>query len=159
VGHKKKHLMTAALVAPILALISYFAIDAFVGESPQAARPGQSYRLVEKPNCRYDSGSCGLKNGDFELTLRPDQAAGDRLLLILDSEFPLDGVVLALVDAEAGEGPPEDMQPMDDAGLVWSLELSRPDPESSRLRLVAAASESLWYGDAALKFTANESRP
>lgn len=156
---RNKHLMTAALVAPILALISYFAIDAFVGESPHAARPGQSYRLAEKPNCRYESGSCGLKNGDFELLLRPDLTVGESLVLILESEFPLDGVVLALIDAEAGESSPQDMQPRNDSGLVWSLEMPRPDPQNSRLRLAASANEALWYGDAALKFIDTESRP
>ena len=54
---KNKHLLTASLVAPILALMSYFAIDALVGETPHAAEEGQSYQLVEKQNCRYNSGS------------------------------------------------------------------------------------------------------
>ncbi|MBT8046996.1 MAG: hypothetical protein HKN57_06255 [Xanthomonadales bacterium] len=150
---KNKHLMTAMLVAPVLALISYFAIDAWVGESPHAAREGQSYSLVEKPNCRYNSGACGLKNGDFELVLVPEPGNGGRLVLELKSEFPLDGVVLALVDQETGERPPEEMGPVDDSGLVWSLDLERPDPEKSRLRLVASSRQALWYGDTSLKFT------
>ena len=38
---KNKHVVTATLVAPLLALMAYFAIDFFVGEPPQAAREGQ----------------------------------------------------------------------------------------------------------------------
>lgn len=149
---KNKHLMTAMLVAPVLGLISYFAIDAFVGETPHAAIEGQSYQLVEKPNCRYNSGNCGLKNGDFELLFSHEWVAGDRLLLTLTSVFPLDGVVLALVEAGVAENPPQDMRPVDDQGLVWSMEIARPDPELSRIRLVASSSQSLWFGDVALKF-------
>lgn len=150
---KNKHVMTAMLVAPLLALISYFAIDLWVGEAPHAAREGQSYSLVEKPNCRYDSGACGLKNGDFELLLTPVQGKSGRLVLELESEFPLDGVVIALVDEGTGERLPEEMGPVDDSGLLWSLDLAQPDPENSRLRLVASSRQALWYGDASLKFT------
>jgi len=140
------------LVAPLLALISYFAIEAFVGETPHAAEEGKSYQLAEKPNCRYNSGSCGLKNGDFELMLIPETIDEDRLLLTLSSEFPLEGVVLGLVTDGAEDSPPIDMRPMDDKGLVWSLDFALPDAEHSRLRLVASANHSLWFGDAALKF-------
>jgi len=144
--------MTAMLVAPLLALIGYFAIEAFVGETPHAAEEGESYQLAEKPNCRYNSGSCGLKNGDFELILIPETIDEDRLLLTLSSEFPLEGVVLGLFTGDVEESPPFDMRPMDTEGLVWSVDLARPDAERSRLRLVASANHSLWFGDAALKF-------
>ena len=44
------------------------------------------------------------------------------------------------------------MRRMDDEGLVWSLEMARPDAEFNRLYIVASSSRSLWFGDAALKF-------
>jgi len=34
------------LVAPVLAIMGYFALDFFVGETPHAAEEGQSYKLV-----------------------------------------------------------------------------------------------------------------
>ena len=155
---KNKHLVTAAIVAPVLALIGYFGINALVGESPHAAEEGQSYQLVEMPSCRYSSGRCSLKNGDFELNLSTESPYGDRLLLLLKSEFPLDGVKVALIEHEADEKQPVDMQATGEQGLDWSLEIARPDPERSRLRLVASASGSLYFGDAAMKFTLQETR-
>ena len=155
---KSKHVVTASIVAPVLALIGYFGINALVGESPHAAEEGQSYQLVEMPSCRYSSGRCGLKNADFELNLRTESLADDRLLLTLESEFPLDGVKVALVEHEADEKQPVDMRAMSEDGLVWSLEIASPDPERNRLRLVASANGSLYFGDAAMKFTLKETR-
>jgi hypothetical protein len=150
---KNKHILTASLVAPILALMSYFAIDFLVGETPHAAEEGRSYQLVEKPNCRYDSGSCGLKNGDFELKLHAENLEGDRLLLVLESAFPLDGVLLGLVENGADEAHPVEMRPAGDDGLSWSLDVARQNPEKDRIHLVASSAGSLYYGDAAMKFT------
>ena len=63
--------------------------------TPQAAMPGQSYPLVEKPNCRRSGGECGLENGEFELDLRVQWMSEDRIVLRLESAFPLDGVMIA----------------------------------------------------------------
>ncbi len=153
---KNKHIVTAAIVAPILALTSYFALDFLLTETPQAAEDGQSYQLVEKPNCRYSSGICGLKNGDFELELGTEWLSNNRLLLKLKSEFPLNGIKAALVHHASDDRRPEDMQAMDDDGLLWSLEIQRPDPERDRLHLVASANQSLYFGDVAMKFTLDE---
>ena len=150
---KNKHMVTAAIVAPILALIAYFSVNALVGESPHAAEEGQSYQLVEMPSCRYGSGHCGLKNGDFELNLSTESLDDGRMLLMLESEFPLDGVKVALVEDEADEKQPVDMRVIGVDGLRWSLEITRPDPERNRLHLVASANGSLYFGDAAMKFT------
>lgn len=154
---KNKHILTAMIVTPVLAVISYFAIDFLVGETPHAAVEGQSYQLVEKPNCRrISSGKCELKNGDFELSLSPEWLTDERLVLNLESEFALEGVKLALVQNEDDETQPVDMRPIGDDGLLWSLELSQPDPERDRLRLVASSNRSLYFGDTGMKFTAGE---
>jgi len=153
---KNKHVLTASIVAPVLALIAYFGFDFLVGEKPQAAVEGQSYKLVEKPNCRYDRGQCGLKNGDFELTISAEQIGNERHRLALESAFPLDGIKVSLVENEADDNRPADMRPMSDDGLSWSLDVGRIDAEQSRLRLVASSSGSLYYGDAAMKFTARK---
>ena len=155
---RNKHVVTAAIVAPVLALIGYFGINALVGESPHAAEEGQSYQLVEMPTCRYDSGHCVLRNGDFELDLSTESLDGGRMLLMLKSEFPLDGVKVALVEDQADEKHPVDMRPVGADGLQWSLEIVHPDPEHSRLHLVASANQSLYFGDAAMKFTLQEGR-
>ncbi|MBU3068302.1 hypothetical protein KOI40_00655 [Aestuariicella sp. G3-2] len=153
---KNKHVVIAMLVAPILALISYFAVDAIVSEKPHAAKPGDRYALVEKPNCRYSSGQCGLKNGDFEVTLTTEWRDADRMLLMLKSVAPLEGALVALVepgDVNSDAEQPLEMAPEGSDGLRWSLELPRPDPESDRLRVVVSSNQTLYYGDAAMKFT------
>lgn len=149
-----KHLVVAMLVAPVLAVLAYFALDALVGERPQPAEEGQSYPLVEKPDCRYASGHCGLVNADFELRLVPESLEDGRMSLTLTSAFPLDGVMIALVESGDEDAPPMAMRPSGDDGLGWSAEISRPEPGHHRLRLVASSAGSLYYGDAATAFTA-----
>ncbi len=147
-----KHVVIATLMAPVLALIAYFGIGALVGEDPQPAEAGQSYPLVEKPNCRYASGACGLKNADFELTLTYERLDSGRLLLRLVSAHPLDGVMLAVADAGGQEQTPVAMSPAGTGGLHWSLEMIDPDAESQRLRLVASTAGVFYFGDVATKF-------
>ena len=150
---KNKHILVAGLIAPLLAVGAYYAVDLWVGEKPHAAEAGRSYPLVEMPNCRYDSGACGLKNNDFRLDIVAEWRSDTRLSLKLTSAFPLEGVKLAMVTKEAGEQPPLEMQPASDDGLSWMLEVESRDPDSDRLRLVAASAGSLYFGDASTKFT------
>ena len=152
---KNRHVVIATLMAPVLALLAYFGVGHFVGETPHAAEQGHSYRLVEKPNCRRESGYCGLKNGDFELTLSSQWLDDGRLVLMLKSEHALDGVKLALFEDGNVEKPPVDMRPGDDSGRFWSLELSHANPERDRLRLVASARGALYYGETGMKFLFN----
>lgn len=153
---KNKHVLIATLMAPVLGLVSYYGIGALFGEKPQPAEAGQSYRLVEKPNCRYGSGQCGLKNVDFELTLRFEPLGNDRLLLKLVSKTPLDGVKLALAENAIDEDKPRDMMATGDDGLNWSIDIKLPDPERDRLHLVASSMQTLYFGDVATKFTSTE---
>jgi len=148
---RNRHVVVAALVAPILALIAYFASDFFFGETPQVAVEGQSYPLVEKPGCRWDSGYCGLKNNEFELDLVVREVDGETLLL-LESVFALEGVMLSVGREEAGGAPPVPMRAADGEGRRWSLPLVVPQPGQARIRLVAAADGSLYYGDVSTAF-------
>ncbi len=154
---KDKHVLIATLMAPVLGLVSYYGIGALLGDKPQPAEAGKSYQLVEKPNCRYNSGLCGLKNVDFELTITFEPVGNDRLLLKLVSENPLDGVKLALVENPTDENKPRDMRATGDDGLNWSLDIKLPDPEHDRLHLVASSMQTLYFGDVATKFTADKS--
>lgn len=150
---RHRHVVVAALVAPVLALIAWFSLDFFMGESPHVAVEGMSYPLVEKPNCRYDSGFCGLKNNDFELDLSYQRLGGERLLLELESVYPLEGVRVAVVRGKGDEAIPVAMNSDDPAGLRWKIELSVSQPQSDRLRLATTASGAHYFGDVALKFT------
>mgnify|MGYP000122606388 CR=1 FL=1 len=153
---KNKHVIVATLAAPVLAIVSYFGVGAIFGEKPIPAEAGQNYRLVEKPNCRYSSGQCGLKNVDFELTISFEPLGNDRLLLNLKSENPLDGVKLALARNERDETNTRDMRHISQDGLNWSLEIPVPDPERDRLHLVASSMQILYFGDVATRFTASK---
>lgn len=151
-----KHVIIATLMAPVMALIAYFGIGALVGEDPHPAEAGQSYPLVEKPNCRYASGVCGLKNAEFELTLNYEVLSTGRLLLKLASVHALDGVMLAVVDGDGEEQPAAAMRPVDIDGLHWSLEIPHPDAETQRLHLVAATAGVYYFGDVATMFMLTE---
>ena len=153
---KNKHVIIAMIVAPILAIFAYFGIGAIFGDKPQPAESGQVYKLVEKPNCRYASGECGLKNVDFELTITGEQLSGGRYLLNVVSANPLDGIKLALAENGADEGQPVDMRAVGTDGLKWTLAIKSPDPLHDRLHLVAMAGGTLYYADAATRFTVIE---
>ncbi len=58
---RNKHLILAFLIAPVLAIIAWFSVDYFVAEKPHSAKPGASYELIAKPNCRRFSRRCDLK--------------------------------------------------------------------------------------------------
>lgn len=148
---RNRHVVVAALVAPVLALIAYFAIDFFFGETPHVAVEGRSYPLAEKPGCRWESGYCGLKNNEFELDMRVREVDGETLLL-LESAFALEGVMLSVARDEAEGPPPVPMQAADEEGHRWTLPLHVPEPGLDRIRLVAAADGSLYFGDAATVF-------
>ena len=153
---RNKHVIIAMLVAPVLAVISYFAVDRMVGEVPHAAKAGNSYQLVEKSNCRYQSGRCDLKNGEFNLRLTATHLDNGSVELFLQSEHPLKGVIQALVDAQGKELPPFNMQPADEQGTLWSSQLLVSDASKERVYLAVAANDSLYYADASLTFIDRE---
>ena len=94
-----KHVIIAMIVAPILSVLAWIGVGQLAGEKPHAARPGQSYPLVEKSNCRYESGACDLQNEDFKLRLTL-QATGAGAEMVLTASHPLEGAVI-------GIGPPD----------------------------------------------------
>ena len=80
-----------ALAAPVLGVVAYFGVGAMFGEKPMPAVAGQSYQLIEKSNCRYSSGQCGLKNVDFEL--KPSSDATLNTDASLDFKSDLDASI------------------------------------------------------------------
>jgi hypothetical protein len=152
---KNKHTIIAVIMAPVLAIVTYFGIGWLFGEKPQMAQEGQSYPMVEKPNCRYQSGRCGLKNADFELELTVSQRSEDGLELHLESAHALDGVMIALARGGEDKPRPHAMRQADSEGMVWTTDVRVPDIEADRLQLVAAVGHMYWFGDVSTKFTAH----
>ena len=144
-----KHVVIAMIVAPILAVMAWFAAGQFTGETPQAAIPGQSYPLVEKSNCRYPSGACDVENEGLRLRLTAGEAGGNELLLT--SSHPLDGVVLGLGSADE-ETEPAAMRAADGQRLEWRLQLGAAPLPVQRIRLVALAAGSSYFADVGTTF-------
>lgn len=148
-----KHITAAMLVAPILAVLAYFGAGHLFGEKPQPAVEGQTYRLAEKPNCRWDSGRCGLRNADFELEFSITGREPGRLALQLQSVFPLDGALLAVIAGDGSEEGPQPMRAEGTDGLIWSTEIRMPQPDQDRLRLAASVAGVSYYGEVSTEFT------
>ncbi len=146
---KNKHFIVALLIAPILSIMAYFATDALVGEQPQKAEPGASYELIALPNCRYPSGHCGLKNGNFNITLTVDGKAGQELLT-LTSAFKLDAVKVAMIDDPGETGVPQAMMTTDELTWTWPLPFS--PTHTSRLRVVVLAQQASYFGTTGFAF-------
>ncbi len=148
---KNRHMTIAMLVAPVLAIISYFATDYFVSEPPQAAEAGGSYELLAKSNCRYQSGQCTLKNGDLELELRLETQQDGSQLLRARSSYPLGGARVALV-SDPDTVSPQVLMPSDDSGEQWQLEVSAMESNAKELRIAMLADNTLFYASTETTF-------
>lgn len=150
-----KHVVIALLVAPILSLIAWFGVGHFTSEEPHAAIPGQVYPLLEKSNCRYDSGACELVNGDVTLRLQV-LAPAAAPVLELNSSVSLQGVALAVVPADAAPAdniPPESMTSVNGDTTLWQLPLAAPLAEGERLRLVAITADNRFTAEVSTNFS------
>ncbi|MBD2858941.1 hypothetical protein IB286_07930 [Spongiibacter sp. KMU-158] len=147
-----KHFVIALIVAPILAVIAYFAVDRAVTEPPQQAVAGQDYPLVAASNCRYSSGRCTMKNGNFNVTITPEFEAANLLRLHLQSAFPVTKVSLALVPNAEANYPPLEMEQVEGDAQSWVITTTLPESENPLLRLVVEAEGSRYFGETGLAF-------
>ena len=155
---KNRHFVVALLVAPILALIAYFATDYIVAERPQAAVSGSSYPLAAKSNCRYASGECDLENGDVRLRVTVSRAAQlPGMRLHLTSALGIADARVALADSPGDDAPPLSFVADDATATSWSTDIGVPasSPES-RLRLVVTVSESRYFAEVPTVFFERE---
>ena len=145
-----KHVIIAMIVAPILGVLGWIAVGQIAGEKPSAAQPGQSYPLVEKSNCRYESGACDLENEDFRLRLTLEQGPRGPAML-LSASHSLEGAILG-IGAAGGEIAPGAMRAVDGQGLMWRRELGGVPAAGERIRLVARAEGSSYFAEASTIF-------
>jgi hypothetical protein len=145
-----KHVIIAMIVAPILAVLAWIAVGQLAGEKAAPARPGQSYPLVEKSNCRYPSGACDLENEDFKLRLTVEEGPGGAHM-VLSASHPLEGVVLSVALPDS-EQPPSGMRATDGQGIQWRIGLESMPAAEERIRLVAHAAGSSYFGEASTTF-------
>ncbi len=149
---KNKHVIIALLVAPMLAIMAWFAVDYFVAERPQAASAGESYPLVAKPNCRRLSEGCELSNADLTLTVvvtRFDSTGAD---VELTSAFPLGLAQAGLVNAGSDEGPPATLEATGPEGLTWQGEVTGSIDADTSLRVLVRANDATFYAEVPVTF-------
>ncbi len=151
-----KHVVAAMIITPILAILGYFAVDRMVSEVPQRAEPGARYPLAASSKCRYASGSCQLRNGNFILTLRAESHSTKGIQLHLDSVFPLQAAKLSIAPDDDTDYPPLAMEAASEDGRRWRIATSVPVAAAPRLRLVAVADDSVYYGQTGLAFSVYE---
>jgi hypothetical protein len=152
---KNKHVVVALLVAPILSILAWYAVGNLIGEKPQAAEAGKTYKLVARSNCRYASGSCDLHNADFELTLAPEMLAARSVALTLVSSHALQSAALGLVEGNSTPEPAPMTQTGDD-GTQWQGLLPRPTSLDATIRVAVTASGATWYAEIPVVFLETE---
>jgi len=150
---RNKHLVIAMLVAPVLAIMAWFAVDYFVAERPHAAEEGAAYTLIAKSNCRYDSGQCDLENADFKLSIRPVSTEAESIRLEMTSAFPLQSATVGLVKAGVPAAPSM-MEAANSDGTLWTGRIDPPGSENSTIRIAVAARGATWYAEVPTVFMA-----
>ena len=148
---KNKHVVVALLVAPVLAILSWFAVDRLVAEQPHEAKAGAAYPLVARSNCRYPSGRCDLHNKDFQLTLARGYRGGIDTLE-LESRHALSAASLALGASVASLSVPRVMQQVDGDGVLWTVPAGDSVGEDGVLRLAVVAGQSTYYAEFSAAF-------
>jgi hypothetical protein len=145
-----KHVVIALIVGPVLAILAWIGVGQIAGEKAAVAVSGKSYPLVEKSDCRYESGHCKLENEDFKLLLRVEQRGKDTVL-VLKSVHVLEGVLMSV--AEPGrEANPSAMRASDAQSTKWFILLKDVPTPTQRLYLVASSGGVQYFGDAATLF-------
>lgn len=149
---KDKHVIVALIVAPILAVLAWFAVGALVGEQAREAEPGAAYPLVARSNCRWESGECDLVNADLEMTILPLELGAQYTKLSLDSEFPLAQATFALLSngSEIVASAEHDTAPDAPAQMTVTIP-AFADPEA-KLRVAVTVQESLYFAEVPVVF-------
>ena len=146
---KNKHVIVAMIVAPLLAVMSYFAVDALVGEKPHVAVSGQAYPLVAQSNCRYTSGACDLENASFRSTISFDE---ESKVLLLESSHALQNATIGFLSKENSESVPVSMLPVNAARTQWRLDTVDLVDENSIARIALQANDAFYYAETGMSF-------
>jgi len=143
-----KHIIIAMLVAPLLAILAYFATDLAIGEKPQPAVAGQNYKLAAGPDCRYASGKCTLRNGELTITMRATQDALQQWQFVANANQPLESLSMAIVPKGDSTTAPVVMantgKTDEDMLSQWTVTLPDFDKELDQMRVVAVLGQSFY---------------
>ncbi len=106
------------IVAPILAIMSYFATDYIVSEKPHIAKDGKIYKMRVNSNCRWESGKCTIDNEDVEIDI-----IGARTNNLLALDVSPNVLVNSIKVAFDGKNTPKDMEVNKNNSLKWGVSL------------------------------------
>ncbi|AYQ57115.1 hypothetical protein BTHERMOSOX_1477 [Bathymodiolus thermophilus thioautotrophic gill symbiont] len=143
---KNKHIITSLIVAPILALISYFAVDYYVAEVPHKAKQGQAYKMLVKSNCRWESGVCDLINGELKINITSDSQTYGLNRLFVDASNNLRGIKFAVVEAQNKTSEPYSMTALNAAYTAWQSSQINVT-KSDYLQFAISVNESVFYAE------------
>ncbi|MEN7343316.1 MAG: hypothetical protein AAAFM81_10255 [Pseudomonadota bacterium] len=146
---RNKHVVVAMLVAPVLAIMAWFAVDRLVGEQPHAAIEGAAYPLIPQPVCRYASGQCLLKNGDFELVIEPTRRRGS---LFLRPKHPISAAVVSRSSDGLTFDPEVPFTPDGSSSTLWRGSLGATLSRTDTLRIAVSASGATYYAEITMMF-------
>ena len=142
----------AMIVAPILAILSYFLVDLLVKEPPQKALAGEAYQLIAQSNCRFNSGQCSLKNGSFTSTVRVSSKNGKQLLHLRTANR-LQKANIGFVGLNGVEAGPFDMLSTNANGTTWVVEFNVPIEANTLLRVALLANGAHYYAETTMGFS------
>jgi len=146
-----KHFIIALIVAPILAVIAYFAVDASVSEKPKQAIKGQSYPLIAKSNCRYESGKCTFENGDISIDIETEVVGATAININLESTIALQGAKMALVSPDT-TSTPSSMKSLNSSLTEWQLSFDTAELANTELQLALSIDDTFYYGQTETTF-------
>ncbi len=142
-----KHVITALLVAPILALLAYFFVDHLVREKSQPAIVDHTYPLLVKSNCRHASGKCSLVNGDIKLMIKLNTSK-EIPSLSLTSNYALTHALLSFNENET----PQQMLSESSEYLAWRLLLPEKINPTQTVRIAVNIQQAYYYAEFTLAF-------
>lgn len=140
---------TALVIAPLLGLGTYLAVDHLVSERPQAAKAGLSYPLAEKSNCRYASGVCTLKNGDIELKVRPHRIDATSVELEVKSELQIERLWVA---SGSGEQFAEPVSFTKSSQNSFRARVPVSSPKTTRFRWAMTIATARYFAETSAAF-------
>ena len=149
---KNKHVITAMMVAPLLAVASYFMVDLVVQEPALEPVAGQAYHLIAKSNCRFSSGHCDLENGTFKSTIRVEKHNGTQIFH-LRSLNSLQAASVGFVDKNGIEVGPLALTQDKSNQQNWAVIFESPANKNTQLRLALTAGDAYYYAETMMEFS------
>lgn len=130
------------VVAPILAIMSYFATDFLVSEKPHIAKDGAIYKMRLASNCRWESGKCTLDNEDINIDII-GQWTNQMLIINVSSNILLNNIKVSFNANDEKQTTPKDMKINKNDNSKWNISLSQKN-KSNMLNFAFVVNRSIF---------------